>query len=40
MQTGQTPEGKILNPEKMPWPHYAVMSDVELKSLWANLNSI
>jgi hypothetical protein len=29
-----------LNPEKMPWPHYAVMSDVELKSLWANLNSI
>ena len=40
MQTGQTPEGKILNPEKMPWPHYAVMSDVELKSLWVNLNSL
>ncbi len=30
MQTGQTPEGKILNPEKMPWPNNAVMSDVEL----------
>ena len=40
MQTGQTPDGKILNPEKMPWPHYAVMSEVELKSLWVNLISI
>ena len=40
MQTGQTPEGKILNLEKMPWPHYAVMSEVELKCLWVNLISI
>ena len=40
MQTGQTPEGKTLNPEKMPWPHYAVMSDIELRSLWLSLNSI
>ena len=40
MQTSLTPEGKILNPEKLSWPNYAVMSDVELKSLWANLNSI
>ena len=40
MRTGQTPEGKVLNPEKMPWPHYSVMSDVELKSLWSKLNSL
>ena len=40
MRTGQTPEGKVLNPEKMPWPHYSLMSDIELKSLWLKLNSI
>ena len=40
MRTGQTPKGKVLNPEKMPWPHYSVMSDVELKSLWSKLNSL
>ena len=40
MRTGQTPEGKLLNPDKMPWPHYSLMSDVELKSLWLKLNSI
>ena len=40
MRTGQTPEGEVLNPEKMPWPHYSLMSDIELKALWLKLNSI
>ena len=40
MQTGQTPEGKVLNPEKMPWPNYSVMTDTELISLWTHIKSI
>lgn len=40
MQTGQTPEGKVLNPEKMPWPNYSVMTDTELIALWTHIKSI
>ena len=39
MRTGQKPEGEALLPP-MPWPNYARMTDEDLKSLWAYLQTI
>ncbi len=40
MRTGITPEGKQLDPSMMPWPSTAEMSDLELKAVWAFLQSL
>lgn len=37
---GKTPEGKILNPEQMPWPMAAKMTDIEQEALFLYLQSI
>ena len=39
MRTGKKPEGEQLLPP-MPWPNCARMTDEDLKSLWAYLQSI
>lgn len=33
MRTGNTPSGRALNPEQMPWPSYAKMTDDELEAV-------
>jgi mono/diheme cytochrome c family protein len=40
LRTGITPEGRVLDPAQMPWPVGAQMTDVELKALWAYLQSL
>jgi mono/diheme cytochrome c family protein len=40
MRTGVTPEGKVMEPEVMPWPSTAEMTDLELGALWAYLQAI
>lgn len=39
LRTGVTPEGKVLNPDQMPWPMAKEFNDVELKALHLYLNS-
>jgi len=34
MRTGQTPEGKALDPEFMPWPEIGRARDAELEGVW------
>ena len=40
LRTGQTPEGKILNPAEMPWNMTAAYTDTELKALYLYLKNI
>ena len=40
LRTGQTPDGKQLDPEQMPFPSYSLMSDMELQAIWAYLSSL
>ncbi len=40
LRTGLTPEGKQLNPKEMPWTMTKAYTDVELKALYAYLNSL
>jgi mono/diheme cytochrome c family protein len=40
LRTGNTPEGKILNPAEMPWKMTKEFTDVELKALHLYLKSI
>jgi mono/diheme cytochrome c family protein len=40
MQTGVTPEGKVLDPAVMPWPMTLEMTPVELEALWLYLSSL
>jgi len=40
LRTGTTPEGRQLNPEDMPWPLTAQMTDVELEALWLYFQSL
>jgi len=40
IRTGVTPEGTGINPEEMPWRHYASFTDEELGALWAYLQSV
>lgn len=40
MRTGQTPDGKVLDPAVMPWPLAGQMTDVELEALWLYLQSL
>lgn len=40
LRTGQTPEGKVLNPSEMPWKMTAAYTDTELKALFLYLNTL
>jgi mono/diheme cytochrome c family protein len=40
LRTGTTPEGKVLDPEEMPWPITALMTDDELAAIWLFLNTV
>ncbi len=40
MRTGETPEGKVLDPSVMPWPISEAMTDVELEALWLYLSNL
>lgn len=40
IRTGKTPEGKQLDPNVMPWPGFAPMTDTELKAIWLYLQSL
>jgi cytochrome c553 len=40
LRTGVTPEGRVLDPNFMPWPAYSKMSDLELKAIWKYLESL
>ena len=42
IRTGRTPTGagRALNPEFMPWPIYARMSDDELQAIWLYVQSL
>ncbi|HJW44969.1 MAG TPA: cytochrome c [Lysobacter sp.] len=39
MHTGRRPDGRQLDP-MMPWPTYSRMQDVELRAVWAYLDSL
>jgi mono/diheme cytochrome c family protein len=40
LRTGETPEGKKLNPEQMPWTMTKGYTEIELKALFAYIKSI
>ncbi len=40
LRTGETPSGKILDPEMMPWKEVGQMTDDELKAIWLYLQSL
>lgn len=40
IRTGQRPDGTSLNPQNMPWPLFAQMTDTELSAVWLYLQSI
>lgn len=40
LRTGQTPSGKNLDAEQMPWPSFSKLSDTELQAIWAYLSSL
>lgn len=40
LRTGQTPSGRQLDEEEMPWPSYSQMSDMELQAIWAYLSGL
>ncbi len=40
LQAGQTPDGRQLDPIKMPWANYAGMSEVEVEALYVYLSSL
>jgi cytochrome c553 len=40
MREGKRPDGRVLDPEQMPWPALSRMSDVEIEALWAHLRTV
>jgi len=40
LRTGLTRDGRVLDPDFMPWPAYSRMSDLELKAIWKYLESL
>ncbi|MDX1613549.1 MAG: cytochrome c [Candidatus Promineifilaceae bacterium] len=40
LSTGVTPEGKVLDPQYMPWPITEPMTDDELTAIWLYLQSL
>jgi len=40
MRAGVTPDGRTLDASFMPWPHFALLDDVDLSALWNHLRSL
>lgn len=40
LRTGITPSGEQLDPEQMPWPTLAQMSDADLQAIWMYLSDL
>lgn len=40
IRTGMRPNGRPINPEHMPWPSFAHMSDTELKAIYMYLKTV
>jgi cytochrome c553 len=40
MREGRRPDGRVLNPEFMPWTAFQQMTDDELRALWLYLRSV
>lgn len=40
MRTGQTPNGRQLNPAFMPWDSFGKLDDAELQALWMHLQTL
>jgi cytochrome c553 len=40
IRTGATPDGRFLNPQAMPWPRFAGMSNDELQAIWAYIHAL
>ncbi len=40
LRTGIAPDGRVVDPEFMPWPRYGQMSDLELRALFAYLRTL
>jgi hypothetical protein len=40
LRSGQTPSGKTLDPEQMPWTSFSNMTDSELQAIWAYLSTL
>ena len=40
MRTGRTPDGRMLDPEQMPWGAIGQANDVELSAIWEYLSSL
>lgn len=40
MRTGKGPDGREINPQYMPWPSFAKMTDDELKAIWLYLKTL
>lgn len=40
MRTGVTPDGRHVDPEWMPWPAFAGMSDLEMRAIFRYLSSL
>ncbi len=40
LRTGVTPEGKLLNPNFMPWNRFRLMTDDEIKAIWLYLRAL
>ena len=40
LRTGIRPDGTALDPEQMPWPSFASMTDVEIQALYTYLTSL
>lgn len=39
LREGQTPDGRSLDAEHMPWPYFGRMSDLEIEAIWQHLRS-
>ena len=40
LKSGVTPEGKLLNPEFMPWNRFGFMTDDEIKAIWLYVRAL
>ena len=40
IRTGQTPAGRQLDGEQMPWPSFSQMTDTELQAIWTYLQTL
>ena len=40
LKSGVTPEGKLLNPNFMPWNRFSFMTDEEIKAIWLHVRAL